>query len=176
MMVPPYLKDDAIEKAPALDVPAVGGGAAFIAFVAQPWRALGARGPVEVPKSIRKVTFTLIPASDGGATLRIDALDESPDAARSHAALLTSAVNTLTQQNMGAVGALLFGSATVSFIEPVNLVAKGASIQGDAHVTSRQLDRLIGFAEGWVDSLEAPPRPASSGAPLSSGRPSPVPR
>lgn len=179
MMVPPHLAEDAIKKAPGLELPAASGGAALIAFVANPWRALlGLRAPVELPKSIRKVTLTLSPAEDGGATLHIDATDESPDAARADAAMLTSAVNALTQQNLGAVGALLFGNSKMSFIEPVSLVASGSSIRGDSRVTPRQLDRLLGFAEGWVDSLEGGPGirpPGVPAVPTEASRPSPSP-
>lgn len=179
MMVPPHLADDAIKKAPGLDIPSAGGSAALIAFIANPWRALlGLGAPVELPKTIRKATLTLSPTEDGGATLHIDATDESPEAARADAAMLTSAVNALTQQNLGAVGALLFGNSKMSFIEPVSLVASGASIRGDSRVTPRQLERLLGFAEGWVDSLEGGPgvRPTGMPAmPTGSLRPSPSP-
>lgn len=176
MMVPPHLQDDAIKKAPGLDLPAPSGAAALIAFIANPWRAIqGLGAPVEIPRSITRVTLTASPTEDGGATLHIDATDGSPEAARDDATLLTAAINALTQQNLGAVGALLFGNSKMSFIEPVSLVPSGASIRGDARVTPRQLERLLGFAEGWVDSLPsgsvggASPPGAGGGSPGAKG-------
>jgi hypothetical protein len=173
MMVPPHLQDDAIKKAPDIAFPSIGGRAAVVAFLATPWRALlGLNVPVEIPRSIASATITVTPAEDGGAVLHIDALDESSDAAKSDASLLTRAINMLTQRNVGAVGAILFGGKTLSLIEPVDLQAEGKSIRGDARVTPRQLERILGFAEGWVDAISGPPPPRGSGAP-SESRPVP---
>jgi hypothetical protein len=167
-MVPPHLADDAIDKAAGMTLPPSAGPAAVIAFVAHPWRALsGLRVPVQIPESIASVALTVVPSDDGGAVLHIDASDESPESAKSHAALLTTAINTVTQQNVGALGALLFGGQTLSLIEPVDLHADGRRIVGDARVTPRELERLIGFAEAWVDSITGGPPavPASAAAP-----------
>jgi hypothetical protein len=168
LMVPPHLQDDAIKKAPSLSFPAVGGQAAVVAFLGTPWRAfLGLNLPAEIPKSIASATLTVTAAEDGGAVIHIDAVDESPGAAQSDASLLTRIINVLTQRNVGAVGALLFGGKTLSLIEPVDLQAEGKIIRGDARVTARQLDRILGFAEGWVDMESgAPAPPASSVRPL----------
>jgi hypothetical protein len=170
LMVPPHLKDDAISKAPHMGFPSIGGDAALVAFIAKPWRAtMGLRVPVEVPRTIASVSLSLSPTSDGGATLHVDATDASPEAAQADAATLTQAINAVTQQNVGALGALLFGGQTLSLIEPVDLRAVGKSIRGDAKVTPRQLERLVGFAEGWVDAMTGgPPAPiGSAGAPPS---------
>jgi len=160
LMVPPHLKDDAIAKAPRMTFPAIGGDAAVVAFVAKPWRAvMGLPIPVDIPHSIAQVSLSVSPTADGGAILHVDATDESPETARSDAALLTQAINALTQQNVGALGALLFGGQTLSLIEPVELRASGKAIRGDATVTPRQLERLLGFAEGWVDAITGGPPP-----------------
>jgi hypothetical protein len=166
LMVPPHLKDDAISKAPHLAFPSVGGEAALVAFISKPWRAtMGLRVPVEVPRTIASVSLSLAPTSEGGATLHIDATDESPEAAQADAATLTSAINAVTQQNVGALGALLFGGQTLSLVEPIDLRAVGKSVRGDAKVTPRQLERLVGFAEGWVDAITGgPPPPAGAGS------------
>lgn len=174
LMVPPHLKDDAIAKAPRMAFPAIGGDAAVVAFVANPWRALmGLRAPVEIPRSIASVSLSVSPSADGGAVLHIDATDDSPEDARSHAALLTQAINAITQQNVGALGALLFGGQTLSLVEPVELRAVGKSIRGDATITPRQLERLLGFAEGWVDAITGgpPPLPGDRAAPSASPSP-----
>jgi hypothetical protein len=172
LMVPPHLKDDAIAKAPRMAFPAIGGDAAVVAFIAKPWRAtMGLRVPVELPHSIASVSLSLSPSADGGAVLHVDAVDESPEIAQADAALLTRAINTLTQQNVGALGALLFGGQTLSLIEPVELKAVGKSIRGDATVTPRQLERLLGFAEGWVDAITGGPAPSlGSAAPTTGAR------
>ena len=164
VMVPPHLQDEAIKKAPALAFPSVGGRAAVVAFLATPWRALlGLNVPVQIPRSIASATLTVTPADDGGAVVHIDAVDESSDAAKSDASLLTRAINMLTQRNVGAVGAILFGGKTLSLIEPIDLEADGKVIRGDARVTPRQLERILGFAEGWVDAISGPPPPRGSG-------------
>jgi hypothetical protein len=179
LMVPPHLKDDAISKAPHMAFPSVGGEAALVAFVAKPWRAtMGLRVPVEIPRTIASVSLSLSPTSDGGATLHVDATDASPEAAQADAATLTQAINAVTQQNVGALGALLFGGQTLSLIEPVDLRAVDKSIRGDAKITPRQLERLVGFAEGWVDAITGGPPPPTGGVGGSPGetpRPGPSP-
>jgi hypothetical protein len=168
LMVPPHLKDDAIAKAPGLGLPPLGGRAAAIAFIATPWRALlGLRVPVQVPKTIGSASITITPTDDGGAILHVEAVDESPDSAKADASLLTRAINAVTQQNLGRLGSLFLGAETLSFIEPIDLRADGKTIKGDARVTPKQLSRLIGFAEGWLDSMSGVPpgaRPLPSGA------------
>jgi hypothetical protein len=167
LMVPLHLKDDALDKAPHMSFPAIGGNAAVVAVISTPWRALlGLRMPVEVPHTIASATLSVTPSEDGGAVLHVEARDETPEAAESDAALLTRAINTLTQRDVGALGALLFGGQTLSLIEPIELRADKATIRGDARVTPRQLERILGFAEGWVDAVTAPRPP---------GPPSPVP-
>ena len=59
--------------------------------------------------------------------------------------------------NVVAPDGAIFGGSTLSLIERVQLRADGNLIRGDATVTPQQLDRLLRFAEAWVDSLEAPP-------------------
>jgi hypothetical protein len=43
----------------------------------------------------------------------------------------------------------------------VELRAEGKKIVGDAVVTSKQLSRIIGFAEGWLDSMQSRRAPQS---------------
>jgi hypothetical protein len=174
LMVPPHLKDDAIEKGAHLQLPKLSGDAAAIAVLSKPWRALlGLNSPLEIPRSIASATLTVIPSSDGGAVLHVVAVDESKEAARDDAALLTRAINVATQRDVGALGALLFGGQTLSLIEPVELTADGATIRGDARITPRQLERIIGFAEAWVDAVTGVPGPSlpapSPVAPTSTG-------
>jgi hypothetical protein len=166
LMVPPHLKDDAIAKAPALALPSIPGGAAVVAFIANPWRALaGHNAPIEIPKTISSVSLTATPSDDGGAVLHIEAHDASPEAASDDASLLTRGINLMTQRNVGALGALLFGGEKLSLIEPVALRADGKTIRGDAKVTPRQLERLLGFAEGWVDAVMGVPMSSASSLP-----------
>jgi hypothetical protein len=170
LMVPPHLKDDAVSKAASLRVPPVKGNAALVAYIATPWRMLlGVRSPADIPHSIASVSLTVEPREDGGAVIHISGVDESPEAAQKNAATLTSAVNLLTQRDVGALGSLLFGGEKLSLIEPVELHADGKKIVGDAIVTRKQLDRIIGFAEGWLDSMQS--RRAPQTAPPSGGTP-----
>jgi hypothetical protein len=166
LMVPPHLKDDAVSKAASLRVPPVKGNAVLVAFIATPWRILlGVRAPADIPHSIASVSLTVEPREDGGAVIHISAVDGSPEAARSNAATLTSAINLLTQRDVGELGSLLFGGKTLSLVEPVELHADGKKIVGDAVVTRRQLDRIIGFAEGWLDSMQSRRAPQTVPAP-----------
>jgi hypothetical protein len=144
----------------------VPGKAAAVAFIATPWRALAGLGvQAPIPRSIVSVSITATPNEDGGAVLHIDAVDESPESAMRNAMALGPAINALTQQNVGALGALLFGGSTLSLVEKVDLHADGKIIRGDARVTARQLERLLGFAEAWVDALEGGPPPGLSPGP-----------
>ncbi len=163
LMVPPHLKDDAIEKAPSMSFPSIGGKAAAVAFIKNPSHALRGLGlGVDLPHGIDSASVSVTPADDGGATLDIIAIDASPEAASDDAALLTQAINALTQRDVGALGALLFGGQTLSLIERVSLVADGKKIEGTARITPRQLDRILGFAEAWVDSISGPaPHPSA---------------
>jgi hypothetical protein len=171
LMVPPHLKDDAIEKAPSMSFPSIGGKAAAVAFIKNPSHALRGLGlGVDLPHGIDSASVSVTPTEDGGATLDITATDASPEAASDDAALLTQAINALTQRDVGALGALLFGGQTLSLIERVSLVADGKKIQGSARITPRQLDRILGFAEAWVDSISGPP-PHPSAVPQGSSRP-----
>jgi len=173
LMVPPHLADDAIDKASHLALPQVGGSAAVVAFVATPWRALaGLRVPLEIPKTIASVALLVTPSEDGGVVLHIDAVDDSNESAKDHAGMLTTAINAVTQQNVGALGALLFGGQTLSLVEPIELRAEGKTIRGDARVTPRQLDRLLGFAEAWVDAITGGPPPIPASASTTSSKPS----
>ena len=173
LMVPPHLKNDALSKAASLRVPAVKGNVALVAYIATPWRILlGARSPAQIPHSIASLSLTVEPREDGGAVTHITAVDESPEAAQANAAALTTAINLVTQQNVGALGSILFGGKTLSLVEPVELRAEGKKIVGDAIVTRKQLDRILGFAEGWLDSMEA--RRAPQGAPAGAGSGAPA--
>jgi hypothetical protein len=156
LMVPPHLKDDAVAKASSMRLPAVKGKAAVVAFVSHPWRVLlGLHTPGEIPHSIASVSLSVEPRDDGGAIIHVEATDESEDSAKSNATLLTNAINVLTQRNVGALGSLLFGGETLSLIEPIDLHAQGKKIVGDAQVTKRELERMLAFAEGWLDSIQA---------------------
>jgi hypothetical protein len=165
VMVPPALTDDALSKGPQLGFPNIGGDAAVVAFVATPWRALrGLALPFRVPESIASVMLQVTPADDGGAMIRVVAVDESPKTAREHAGLLTRGINLATQRDMGPLGALLFGGQKLQLIEPVKLAARGKTIEGTARVTPRQLDRILNLAEGWLDALTNRAAPRASGA------------
>lgn len=166
MMVPPQLTDDAIDKAPTVRFPKIGSEAAVVASLKSPWRALiGLNVPFQIPKSIESVLIEVIPASDGGVDIAIQAVDESPDAAQKHAALLQTGINLATQRDVGAVGALLFGGQKLHIIEPIRLRAKGKVIQGTARATPRQVSRILSFAEAWLDSYERRHPPPGSRSP-----------
>lgn len=165
LMVPPRLADDALQKGPKLSLPRFRSEVALVAFVATPYRVfLNLNVPFQVPQSIKSVIIKVIPSPDGGALIEIDATDESAETARRNADLLERGVNMATQQNLGALGALLFGGQTLQLLEPIKLTADDNKIHGTAKATARQLDRMLNFAESWVDAMNnrgrARPQPA----------------
>jgi hypothetical protein len=175
LMVPAHLTQEALEKAPLLAIPRIASDAAFIAVVATPWRAfIGLALPVQIPESIKTATIKITPAPDGGLLIQLDAADESPEMAARNAELLTRAINFATQRDLGALGALLLGGDKLQLLEPVQLHAKGSTITGTARATPRQVDRILNFAESWLDAREHRPdsKPSPSAMPgLPSVRP-----
>jgi hypothetical protein len=102
--------------------------------------------PISLPDSFSWLRLDVTPLPDGGALLRITAEDASAREATSHARNLSTALNTLTNPDLGALGALL-GLRSIAFVDRIELRAQGAQISGQVNVSRHQLERLLGLAE-----------------------------
>ncbi len=129
-----------------------GGSEVVSAKVKTPWRAF--RGVFKVPQSISFAKGTVTPTPDGGALIEIEAEDESPETANSDAAYLETTITSVTQVDLGLLGAVLGGS-TVRFVEKVEFSAQGNKIYGRITLTQEQIRRALDFADSYINQ----PRP-----------------
>jgi hypothetical protein len=173
VVAPPHLEKQLL-SASALRFPTPEGKEALVLHVRAPAHAL--RGlPVSLPDSFAWLRLDVTPQEDGGAQLRITAEDASARDATSHARSLSTALNALTNPDLGALGALL-GLRSIAFVDPIELRARGAQISGQVNVSRHQLERLLGLAEELLAdwSERGPPKPVLPAAPVSSDAPKPV--
>lgn len=163
VVAPPHLEKQLL-SATALRFPTPEGKEAVVLHVRAPSHAL--RGlPVSLPESFAWLRLDVTPLPDGGAQLRITVEDASAREATSHAQSLSTALNTLTNPDLGALGALL-GLRSIAFIDRIDLRARGAHISGQINVSRHQLERLLGLAEELLTDWNQrdAPRPALPGA------------
>lgn len=147
VVAPPHL-ERSLMAAPPTKFPTPPGDEAMVLHVKTPWRALIGL-PFRLPESIAWLRLDVLPLESGGAELRLVAEDESAELASEHAASLSTAVNALTNPDLGALGALI-GMPSIAFIDRVQFKAKDKRISADVRVTPRQLDRLLTYAEELV--------------------------
>jgi hypothetical protein len=168
VIAPPHLErqllSTSIER-----FPEPGSDDALVVNIKTPWRALMGL-PFELPKSLAWARLGVLPLADGGAHLRIEAEDADAAQADEHAYTLERAINALTNPELGALGALL-GVRSLSFLDPLELEAKGRRIRGELRVKPAQLERLLTYAEEmvrqWTGRRSPPGAPSatpSSGA------------
>lgn len=144
VVAPPHL-ERSLMAAPPTRFPTPSGGEALVLHVKTPWRALIGL-PFRLPESLAWLRLDVLPLEDGGAELRFSAEDESAELAREHADTLSVALNTLTNPDLGALGALV-GLRSIAFIDRVQFQAKDKQLSATVKVTARQLDRLLTYAE-----------------------------
>jgi hypothetical protein len=76
----------------------------------------------------------------------------------------------LTNPELGALGAL-FGVRSLSFLDPIDLEARGRRIHGELRIKPVQLERLLTYAEElvrqWTGRRVSAPAPAPTGPPVS---------
>lgn len=149
--------------------PEPGSDDALVVNIKTPWRALMGL-PFELPKSLAWARLGVLPLADGGAQVRVEAEDADAAQAEEHAYLLERAINALTNPELGALGALL-GVRSLSFLDPIELEAKGKRIRGELRVKPAQLERLLTYAEEMVRQWTG--RRAPSPAPSTNPPPSP---
>lgn len=144
---PPHLQASLLANPPRT-FPSPPGDEALVLHVRTPWRALIGL-PFGLPESLVWLRLDVTALPDGGAQLRISAEDETAELAREHAESLTLGVNAATHPDLGPLGALV-GLRSIALIDRVKLHAKDKVITGQVRISPRQLQRLLGAAEGFL--------------------------
>ena len=160
VVAPPALEASLLANPPRA-FPAPEGDEAVVLHVKTPWRALIGL-PFQLPESIEWLRLDVTTLEGGAARVRLTARDADAEQAARHADALTIAINTLTNPDLGALGALM-GLRSIAFIDKFQLRAAGQQISGEVDVSPRQLERLLVYAEELVRSwtgrrdVKAPP-------------------
>lgn len=139
-------------------LPALPGATVALARIKTPWRAFKGLN-FRVPHSIAWAKVAVEPTADGGASIEIEAADESADAAREHASDLGSAITAATQLDLGVWGDLI-GRRVTRFVQSVSFDARGSHIHGRITLSEQQVVMILGIARERL--APPPPRPASS--------------
>jgi hypothetical protein len=144
------------------------GDEVMVAYLVTPWAAFAqARIPIKVPQSIKSATVVLTPTEQGGLVAKIDAEDESAEAAQQHAEELTQAVRAAARIGRGVL--------RFSAIERVKFWAEGKLIRGEVAATPDQVALALAFVEPMVTPPEPEPVPAPSSPPSAASSPGPAP-
>ena len=166
LVVPPSAREHALSLGSKLSFPQTSGPEAMVAHLFTPWRALmGLRSPVQIPKSIQWARFRILPVGEG-ARIIVEAEDETPELAETHAAALTRQINAVTQVKLGVLGALL-GVGQLNLLGAIDMRSDGVMLQGTIDVTRRQLMRIFGVLTAQVEQMTGRrlviPNPSASG-------------
>jgi hypothetical protein len=173
VVAPPHLQEQLI-AAPPMRFPNPEGDAALVLHVKTPWRALIGL-PFRLPESIAWLRLDVVPNADGSVQLHMSAEDSDAASAAEHARTLSDGLNTLTNPDLGALGALV-GLRSIAFIDKIQFRARDKQISGQVRISQRQLERLLVYAEELVRSWtgrrlqsgeprQQPPAPASPAVP-----------
>jgi len=165
VVAPPSAQRSVVRLSRDLSVPPGGpGDDIVVATVKTPWRVfIGHRVPL--PESIKWARVSVAPLAGGGARAKIQALDESPDAAARNAQQLG--------QLLGSLSGIGFGPFRVSFVESIRFYAQGSEIHGEIRVNRDQLVLMLNWVRQAL-GIRAP-RPAASPGSAPSGIPSALP-
>jgi hypothetical protein len=177
VVAPPSAKKSALSLPRTLSrqrdpFPGPKGDEVMVAYVVAPWAAFArARVPVKVPQSIKSASFVLTPTEQGGLMVKVEAEDESPEAAQQHAEELTQAVRAATRIGRGFL--------KIPVIDRIKFWAEGKLIRGEAVATPDQVALALAFVEPMVTPPETEserlPPVSSAPAPSASGAPPPSP-
>ena len=144
VIVPPQLAEQTAKLDPKTHFPPSDGAELMSAYIATPWRALLGL-PLHIPKSIKWARLRVL-ADQHGATLHVDAAEESPATAAASAKYLTRAVLAATHLNLGFFER--------RFIKSAEFHAEGKLIRGKVELTLRQLSSLVRMAQAWLDARQ----------------------
>lgn len=135
--------DDFAQAATALSatggLPDPTGPEAVIARADRPSETLKVARAPRVPKTIQRAEATVTMASDGGADVTIVGQSTTAEQAKVDAEALTKAVDEATTVKVSIVKIRAF--------EPVTFTAAEDRVEGRRHLSSSELNTLLGFAE-----------------------------
>ncbi len=123
------------------------GGVALEAYVVTPWRVARGTG-IKIPESLRWVRIEVSPEVGGGALIRIEAEDGSPEQAAEDAPKLEKMVRAASTLDLGGgmlggLASLAFGSSKQKFIEKIEFSSKDKMVLGSLVITKKQLATLL---------------------------------
>jgi hypothetical protein len=173
VVAPPSAKKSALALPRTLSqkrdpFPGPKGDEVMVAYLATPWAAFAqAHIPIKVPQSIKSATVVLTPTEQGGLSAKVEAEDESAEAAQQHAAELAQTVRAAARVGRGVL--------RFSAIDRVKFWAEGAIIHGEITATPDQVALALAFIEPMVTPPEPEPTPAASTPPPAASAPAPAP-
>lgn len=134
---------------------------ALTAYIITPANVAKGTG-IQLPKSLKWARLDLRPLSNGGAVLKILALDESEEMAEQNALFFENLIRTVTTvdpKSFGLFGAGLskLGVKKKEYIKSVEFTHEGERIHGVIEVTENQMVVAVGFLEGYL-----PPAPGTT--------------
>ena len=127
--------------------PAATGGVALEAYVVTPSRVARGSG-IKIPESLRWVRIEVSPEVGGGAIIRIEAEDGSPEQAAEDAPKLEKMIRAASTLDLGGgmlggLASLAFGSSKQKFIEKIEFSSKEKMVLGSLLITKKQLATLL---------------------------------
>lgn len=143
-------------------------GVALSAYVVDPWHVT--RG---IPKSLKWARVELRPSEGGGATILIEAEDESAEAAAANAPALERQIRSLSEDVLGrfigalgkggdALGSVLgflgAGGKKTKVIESISFAARGEKIEGKLVLTAAQLEDIVNVIDAFLPEARPPAR------------------
>jgi hypothetical protein len=137
VVLPPEAKPQ-LARVPAMKRPSVP-GAAIVASTIAPARALR-EVPMKIPASLQKLVVQVVPTSDGGADVLLDATDASAAEAEKNAEELFVQIDAVR------VVPLL----KIELFSNFQMKADGAKIRGSAHVPISTIKLVLGHFEAVV--------------------------
>jgi hypothetical protein len=176
LVVAPLQLERQVLTTPPTTFPSPEGDVALVVHIKTPWRALMGL-PMRLPESIAWLRLDVTPNEDGGVLAHISAEDADVRQAAEHAQSLSSALNALTNPDLGALGALV-GLRSIAFIDKIQFRADGRHIRGQVRISPRQLERLLLYAEELASTwsgrrLERTTTGSAPAAPSSAPPPAP---
>src|SRR5690606_9004831 len=142
--------EDLIPRVTELPAFAKSSGAGIVLDMIEPYKAFQA-APFEFPKSIGRMRlhFTLQGAEDYRVVA--EAWDTSLTQAAEHARFLEQRIDAFELDLPGPLGSFL-GTDKIRLVGDTSFEARGSKIHAEAAISHKQLKRIIGFIQSWLDA------------------------
>jgi hypothetical protein len=124
-------------------------GAGIVVDMIEPYKAFQA-APFQFPRSIGRMRLHFTLAGSEDYVVAAEAWDASPAEASEHAIFLKQRIDAF-EIDLGAVGRLL-GTDKIRAVGDTSFDARGSKIHARAAVSHKQLKRIIGFIQSWLDA------------------------